>query len=76
MDTADNGHFCEGASCVQAYQDGDGSKASLYIVGGLANSSTTRYSGLQRYSFSDKKWEDITPLVSVTKNRQSMLQRT
>lgn len=64
------GTSVKGASCVQAYQDGDGSKASLYIVGGLANSSTTRYSGLQRYSFSDKKWEDITPLVSVTKNRQ------
>ncbi|KAI9878984.1 MAG: hypothetical protein M1830_009913 [Pleopsidium flavum] len=58
-----------GASCVQAFPNGDGSKATLYIVGGSANPSTTKYSGLQRYSFSDKKWEDITPLVSVTKDR-------
>ena len=59
-----------GATCVQAFPAGDGSKAALYIVGGSANSSTTGYSGLQRYSFSDQKWSDITPVVPVTKNRQ------
>jgi len=59
-----------GATCVQGFPAGDGSKAALYIVGGSANSSTTGYSGLQRYSFSDQKWSDITPVVPVTKNRQ------
>jgi len=59
-----------GAACVQAFPAGDGSNAALYIVGGSANSSTTGYSGLQRYSFSDQKWSDITPVVPVTKNRQ------
>ena len=59
-----------GATCVQAIPGGDDSKAALYIVGGLANSSMTGYSGLQRFSFSDQKWSNITPVVPVTKNRQ------
>lgn len=64
------GTSVKGARCVQAFPDGDASKASLYIVGGSANSSSIIYSGIQRYSFSSKKWDDITPIVSVTKNRQ------
>lgn len=59
-----------GATCVEAIPAGDGSKAALYVVGGTANSSMTAYFGLQRYSFSDQKWSDITPVVPVTKNRQ------
>ena len=59
-----------GGTCVQAFPASDDSKAVLYIVGGSANSSATGYSGLQRYSFQEKKWEDVTPVDPVTKNRQ------
>ncbi|KAI9716423.1 MAG: hypothetical protein M1812_005318 [Candelaria pacifica] len=65
-----NGVSVTGATCVEAIPQGDDSKAAMYVVGGAANSSTTDYSGLQRYWFGDKKWESITPLVQVTKNRQ------
>ncbi|KAI9840014.1 MAG: hypothetical protein M1819_000206 [Sarea resinae] len=60
-----------GASCVLAAPPNGGGGAAMYVVGGAANASQSNYPGLQRYSFSDKTWETITPLVQVTKNRQN-----
>ncbi|KAF2430593.1 hypothetical protein EJ08DRAFT_561312, partial [Tothia fuscella] len=42
---------------------------ALYIVGGTANSTTSNYLGLQRYSPSDKSWETLSPIVPVTQGR-------
>ncbi|KAI9683518.1 MAG: hypothetical protein M1822_006058 [Bathelium mastoideum] len=58
----------EGAVCVRAVPNGDETQAALYIVGGTATDS--KYSGLQRYTFSTKRWETITPVTTVTQNRQ------
>src|SRR5256714_11090244 len=59
-----------GAACVFGGIDGDNSKPALYIVGGSTNSSSVQYTGLQRYSIQDKTWHTITPLATVTENRQ------
>ena len=59
-----------GAICLLGGVDGDNSKPALYVVGGSTNSSSAQYSGLQRYSIQDKTWHTITPLVTVTQNRQ------
>lgn len=59
-----------GAKCSQGWVEGDSSKPALFVVGGSANSSSSGYSGLQRYSFLDRTWETITPVVKVTENRQ------
>jgi hypothetical protein len=66
-----NGVSVTGAVCVKGGVDGDNSKAALYVVGGAANASTTNYTGLQRYSIEDQTWETITPVVTVTNNRQN-----
>ncbi|KAI9758775.1 MAG: hypothetical protein M1835_000532 [Candelina submexicana] len=66
-----NGISVTGATCVEAIPQKDSSKAAMYVVGGVANSSTSGYSGLQRYWFGEKRWESITPLVPVTKSRQN-----
>jgi hypothetical protein len=58
-----------GASCVQATPQNSSSPASLYIVGGATVSNDGSYSGLQRYSFEDGKWETIKPSTAVTLNR-------
>ncbi len=68
--TLAKGASVTGATCVHAVPAGDASNAALYVVGGSAKSSTTEYAGLQRYSFSQKKWENVTPVAPVTKNRQ------
>jgi hypothetical protein len=59
-----------GATCLLGGVDGDNSQPALYVVGGSTNSSSVQYSGLQRYSIQDKTWQSITPLVTVTENRQ------
>lgn len=56
-----------GSTCVQGSTDG---QDSLYIVGGVTNSSTTTYSGLQRFAFGQQKWEECAPAVNVTNNRR------
>lgn len=62
MDVATNGSVC-----VQGSPNGDD---SLFIVGGTANSSAPQwYSGLQQYSFKDKKWKQLTPIDPSAKNR-------
>jgi hypothetical protein len=59
-----------GATCLFGGIDGDNSKPALYVVGGSTNSSSVQYTGLQRYSIQDKTWYTITPIVTVTENRQ------
>lgn len=56
-----------GSTCVQGSTNG---QDSLYIVGGVTNSSTTVYSGLQRFAFGQQKWEECAPAVNVTNNRR------
>lgn len=55
------GEPVSGAACVK-------NKQSLYVVGGTSSSSSD-YTGLQRYSFQDKKWETITPTSEDMSNR-------
>lgn len=59
-----------GAACLYGGIDGNNAEPALYIVGGSTNSSSIQYTGLQRYSIQDKTWTTITPLVTVTMNRQ------
>lgn len=66
-----NGISVTGAACVKGGVDGDNSKAALYVVGGAANDSSSDFPGLQRYSISDKSWQTITPVVSVTQHRRN-----
>lgn len=55
-----------GSTCVQGKTNG---QDALFIVGGTTSSSSQDYSGLQRYTFSDKRWETCKPAVNVTRNR-------
>lgn len=55
-----------GAACVTAGTNGTHGGEALYVVGGTGPDS---YTGLQRYSFHDKKWETLHPGTNVTKNR-------
>lgn len=59
-----------GGACVLGDVDGDHSKAALYIVGGSTNESSTQYSGLQRYSFLDRRWATIETVTRVTQHRK------
>ena len=70
-DQQENGVSVTGAACVKGGIDGDSSRSALYVVGGIANATTSDYSGLQRYSFQDRSWEIIEPVVAVTKHRQN-----
>ncbi|KAF1817097.1 hypothetical protein P152DRAFT_8042 [Eremomyces bilateralis CBS 781.70] len=58
-----------GARCAHAPSD-DPAASGLYIVGGSPNSTIQDFPGLQRYSFKNKSWEIISPIASVTQNRQ------
>ena len=66
-----NGVSVTGAACVKGGVDGDNSKTALYVVGGTSDQDSSDYTGLQRYSFQDKSWETIEPVVHVTKHRQN-----
>jgi hypothetical protein len=65
----ENGVSVTGATCVKGGVDGDSSQPALYVIGGTANSSSSSYPGLQRYSIQDNTWTTITPVVPVTQNR-------
>jgi len=65
-----NGISVVGATCVKGGIDGDNTKPALYVVGGVANDSSSTYPGLQRYSILDRAWQTITPVVPVTQHRQ------
>ncbi|KAL9081303.1 MAG: hypothetical protein Q9157_000158 [Trypethelium eluteriae] len=62
------GASVDGGVCVKAVPNGDESQAALYIVGGT--SSDSNYPGLQRFTFSNQKWDTLSPVTTVTKNRQ------
>lgn len=64
-----NGVSVTGATCVKGGVDGDNSQSALYVIGGTANSSSSSYPGLQRYSIQNNTWTTITPVVPVTQNR-------
>ncbi|EDO02129.1 hypothetical protein SS1G_04605 [Sclerotinia sclerotiorum 1980 UF-70] len=61
------GESVTGGVCVKA-TPANGQDA-LYIVGGTSSNTTDEYSGLQRYTFDDGKWETITTTVLVAQNR-------
>lgn len=64
-----NGVSVTGAACVLGGVDGDNTERALYVIGGTANSTNNDYAGLQRFTFNDRKWTSIQPVVEVTKNR-------
>lgn len=65
----ENGVSVTGAVCVKGGVDGNGNDPALYVVGGATNSSVSNYSGIQRYSITQKKWQTISPITAVTANR-------
>lgn len=67
----ENGVAVTGALCVKGGLDGDGNNPVMYVVGGSTNGSTSNYSGIQRYSIREKKWQTITPMSTVTANRKN-----
>ena len=54
-----------GSTCVRGTTDG---QDALFIVGGTTPTPSPNFSGLQRYSFRDSKWETCNPAVNVTNN--------
>ncbi|KAI1390119.1 uncharacterized protein F4822DRAFT_224856 [Hypoxylon trugodes] len=60
------GQPVEGAVCVGSTPK-DSSTAGLFVVGGTSSSSD--YTGLQKFTYATKKWQTITPQVPVTQNR-------
>jgi hypothetical protein len=63
------GESVTGAACVQATPTDGKTPAALYVVGGTTNGSDGSYNGLQRYTFSNQKWESLSPSSPVTQNR-------
>lgn len=55
-----------GSACVQGSPNGE---ESLFIVGGIANSSAPHWSGLQQYLFKERKWKQLAPQDTSAKNR-------
>lgn len=55
-----------GSVCVQASPNGED---SLFVVGGITNSSFSGFPGLQRYVFKSKRWHTISPRDKVTMHR-------
>jgi hypothetical protein len=61
------GHSVTGAACVTGSADGDPNNQAMFVVGGSSDNST--YSGVQMYSFTDKKWETISLPSQQMQNR-------
>lgn len=55
-----------GSVCVQASPNGED---SLFVVGGVTNSSSSDFPGLQRYIFESGLWQTISPVDRVTQRR-------
>lgn len=55
-----------GSVCVQASPNGED---SMFVVGGVTNSSFSGFPGLQQYIFKSRRWQTITPVDKVTENR-------
>ncbi|KAJ5151971.1 hypothetical protein N7492_010266 [Penicillium capsulatum] len=58
-----------GAACVVATVENNKDEDALYVIGGTDSSSD--YSGLQRYSFANKKWEILKTGPTDMTNRTS-----
>ena len=56
----------EGAACVKSTPQ-DASTSALWVIGGATPDSS--YPGLQRFSFADNSWENITLINLVTQDR-------
>ena len=56
-----------GSECVRAGMDGGDDQQALYVVGGTG--APPDYPGIQRYSFSDGRWETLSISTPVTRNR-------
>ncbi|KAJ5832410.1 hypothetical protein N7474_000721 [Penicillium riverlandense] len=56
-----------GAACVVAGIERDPSDKALYVIGGSGASS--QYSGLQRFSFKDQKWQTLQTPSTMMNNR-------
>lgn len=63
----DSGTSVKGAQCVHATPSDATTQEALYIVGGSSTNAT--YPGLQRYIFSEHKWETVMAASHVTQNR-------
>lgn len=66
--TLKNGVAVDGAVCVHA-KPADGSPEALYIVGGKAGAADVTYQGLQKYIYSEDRWETIQLQDPVTQGR-------
>ncbi|KAK0618304.1 hypothetical protein B0T17DRAFT_495689 [Bombardia bombarda] len=64
--TLPQGESVDGGVCVGS-TPGDPATAAFFVVGG--KSSKADYQGLQKFTYSTKKWESIIPSVSVTRDR-------
>ncbi|KAJ5893936.1 hypothetical protein N7495_005627 [Penicillium taxi] len=53
-----SGVSVSGAACVIAAVEGNTDDEAMYVIGGISNSSS--YEGLQRYAFSQQKWETLS----------------
>ncbi|KAL9006224.1 MAG: hypothetical protein Q9188_001048 [Gyalolechia gomerana] len=61
-----SGVSTKGSTCVAGKSDGDD---ALFVIGGSTDGSQPDYTGMQRFSFKNKKWETCNPTVDVAKNR-------
>ena len=67
-----NGVPVSGGVCLKGQDNGPDSGVALWVVGGKAtDNSHPNFSGVQKYSFSSKRWQSITPQVKVTQNRRN-----
>lgn len=59
------------AACVSAGINGHQQEEALYVIGGTGSSDVPKdYTGLQRYSFQNKKWETLrVPGPQIARNR-------
>lgn len=64
----DSGVPVSGAACVRGAMGIKSNQQAFYVIGGTA-SSKDDYTGLQRYSFYDKKWETMSPTSEDMSNR-------
>lgn len=55
------------AACVKGGVDGKNDQQALYVIGGTSSSSD--YTGIQRFLFQSHKWEPIDLTSKVTQNR-------
>ncbi|KAL8941872.1 MAG: hypothetical protein Q9211_001643 [Gyalolechia sp. 1 TL-2023] len=61
-----SGVSTNGSTCVAGTANGDD---ALFVIGGSTDASQPDYTGLQRFSFKNKKWETCKPTGDVAKNR-------